>query len=90
VRLERHRRYSEQVAESIRQLQLRNLADPELDPVVTAAALGAMTYRFAEMWLVQGAITCTLEEAVDQVSLIFVNILQLRNPEGTASAAPPI
>ena len=39
---------------SIRQLQRRGLADPELDPVIAAAALGSMTSRFAEFWLAQG------------------------------------
>jgi AcrR family transcriptional regulator len=80
---ERHSRYHAQVAESIRQLQLRGLADSALDPAVTAAALGAMTDRFAESWLVQGEIDCTLELAVDQVARLFANALQLENPEGS-------
>jgi AcrR family transcriptional regulator len=87
LRLERHRRYTEQVAGSIRQLQRSKLADPNLDPIVTAAALGALTYRFAEMWLVHGAIECTLEHALEQVSQIFANALRLkdrppRSPKG--------
>ena len=49
------KRHTERVAETIRQLQRRKLADPKLDPMITAAALGALTYRFAEMWLVHGA-----------------------------------
>ena len=43
----------QQIAESIRQLQLRGLADPKLDPDIAIAALGAMTQRFAELWLVE-------------------------------------
>jgi AcrR family transcriptional regulator len=82
MRLRRHQRYTERVAETIRQLQRRKLADPKLDPMVTAAALGALTYRFAEMWLVHGAIECTLEHAVDQVSRIFENaLLRVKEPE---------
>jgi AcrR family transcriptional regulator len=77
VRMARHARYGEQMAESIRQLQRRKLADTALDPELTAAALGALTYRFAEMWLVQGAVDCTLDEGVDQVTRIFVNALGL-------------
>ncbi|MGZ4757625.1 MAG: TetR/AcrR family transcriptional regulator, partial [Acidimicrobiales bacterium] len=73
----RHERYRDQIADSIRQLQLRNMADRDLDPVIAASALGALTYRFAEMWLVQGAVDCTLEEGIDQVSKIFVNALGL-------------
>jgi AcrR family transcriptional regulator len=78
VRLARHRRYTEQIADSIRQLQRRGLADPTLDPVVTATALGALTYRFAEMWLVQGAVECSVDDAADQIARIFVNALGLR------------
>jgi AcrR family transcriptional regulator len=77
VRMARHARYGAQMAESIRQLQRRELADTALDPELTAAALGALTYRFAEMWLVQGAVDCTLDEGVDQVTRIFVNALGL-------------
>lgn len=78
MRLARHKRYTEQVAETIRQLQRNKLADTNLDPVITAAALGALTYRFAEMWLVHGAIECTLEHAIEQVSLIFSNAIRLK------------
>jgi AcrR family transcriptional regulator len=78
MRRARHQRYAEQVAGSIRQLQRHKLADPELDPVVTAAALGALTDRFAEIWLVQGAIDCTLEHAIEQVAQLLENALGLR------------
>lgn len=77
LRVEQHRRYRAKVAESIQQLQRHRLADPELDPGLVAAAMGALTDRFAEMWLVQGIVDCTLEEAVDQVSRMFVNMLGL-------------
>ena len=78
LRLSRHQRYTERAAEMIRQLQRKKLADPKLDPMLTAAALGALTYRFAEMWLVHGAIDCTLEHAVEQVSRIFENAIRLK------------
>jgi AcrR family transcriptional regulator len=77
LRLESHARYSQQVAASIRSLQEHGLADPDLDPTIAAAALGAMTSRFPEMWLVQGAVTCTMDEAVDQLTRLFVNALGL-------------
>jgi AcrR family transcriptional regulator len=80
MRLARHQRYTEQVAETIRQLQRRKLADPTLDPMIAAAALGALSYRFAEMWLVQGAVDCTLEHAIEQVSQLFENALRLKMP----------
>lgn len=78
LRLNRHKRYTERVAETIRRLQRKKLADPKLDPVLTAAALGGLTYRFAEMWLVHGAIDTSLEDAVDQISRIFTNSLLLK------------
>jgi hypothetical protein len=84
LRMERHQRYSQQVATSIRNLQQHGLADPRLDPRVAAAALGAMTSRFPEMWLVQGAINCSFDKAVDQLTRVFVNALGL--PEEAANA----
>lgn len=84
MRLARHKRYTERVAESIRQLQRNKLADPKLDPMIAAAALGSLTYRFAEMWLVHGAIDCTVEQAIKQVTMIFVNALRLKDPEPKA------
>ena len=70
-------RFSRQVAESIRSLQEHGLADPDLDPTIAAAALGAMTGRFPEMWLVQGSVDCSMDTAVDQLTRIFVNALGL-------------
>lgn len=78
LRLGRHKRNTERVAETIRQLQRRKLADPKLDPMLTAAALGALSYRFAEMWLVHDAVDATLEHAVEQVSRIFANAMRLK------------
>ncbi len=79
VRFARHRRDQEQVADSIRQLQRYGLADPTLDPAITANALGAMTWRFAEMWLVQGFLDCGFDEGVEQVTKLFDNALQLKD-----------
>jgi AcrR family transcriptional regulator len=78
LRLTRNQRYTERAAETIRQLQRKKLADRKLDPMLTAAALGALTSRLAEMWLVHGAIDCTLEHAVDQISRIFANAICLK------------
>jgi hypothetical protein len=77
VRMARQDGYSKQVAGSIRALQEHGLADPDLDPRIAAAALGSMTTRFPEMWLVEGAITCSFDEAVDQLTKLFVNALGL-------------
>lgn len=77
VRMARVEHYSQQVAASIRDLQQHGLADPDLDPKIAAAALGAMSSRFPEMWLVQGAISCSFDKAVDQLTKMFVNALGL-------------
>jgi AcrR family transcriptional regulator len=77
LRMERHARSSQQVADSIRSLQEHGLADPDLDPDIASAALGAMSSRFPELWLVQGAVHCSMDEAVDQLTRLFVNALGL-------------
>jgi AcrR family transcriptional regulator len=78
VRQERHRLYRDQIADSIRQLQRRGMADEGLDPALAAAGLGAITDRFAEMWLAQHQIECSFDEGVEQVTRLFVNALGLR------------
>ena len=77
LRLSSFRRHTERAADRIRQLQRSKRADPKLDPLLAAAALGALTSRFAEMWLVHGAVDSTLEHAVDQVSRILTNAIRL-------------
>ena len=77
LRQARQQRYAEQVADSIRELQRRGLADPRLKPTVAAAALGSMTSRFAETWLVQGAVKATLDQAAEQLALLFLNAMRL-------------
>jgi AcrR family transcriptional regulator len=78
--------YRDEVTDSIRQLQRHGLADPELDPEVASAALGAMTTRFPELWLAQGLFDCRFDLAVDQISRLFANALQLS--EDTAQRRP--
>jgi len=77
VRSARTARHREAIAHSIRQMQRRGTADPTLDPVITAAALGAMTERFAEMWLVQGFLECDLDDAAETLASLFVNGLKM-------------
>jgi AcrR family transcriptional regulator len=81
--LARHHTYSEQIAESIRQLQKRNLADSSIDPTIVAAGIGALTGRFAELWLVQGAVETSMDEAVEQITTMLVNAMGIpRGPKG--------
>jgi AcrR family transcriptional regulator len=85
-RYERHRRSGRQVQESIRRLQRHGLADPTLDPVIAAVALGSMTSRFPEVWMVEGALDCSFDEGVEQLTRVFINALGLedldRKPAG--------
>ncbi len=85
-RNDRHRVSSAQIADSIRRLQRHGLADERLDPVIAAAGLGAMTYRFPELWFVQGLLDCEFEEGVEQLTRLFVNALGL--PDSPAASAP--
>ena len=80
LRLARQRRDNERVAESIRRLQLRGAADPDLDPMVAATALGALTQCFAELWFIHGALNCSFEYGVEQLSRIYENALRAKAP----------
>jgi len=77
TRAARNREYSAKITDSIRRLQRRGLADPDLDPVLTAAAVGAVTYRFAELWLVQDAVDCTLDDATEHITRFLANAMGL-------------
>jgi hypothetical protein len=57
--------------------------------VIAAAVAGSMTNRFPELWLAQGLVDCTFEEAVDHLSTMFINALQIRDPDGSPSPGPP-
>ena len=83
-RTERHYHYHHEMTDSIRSLQRHGLVDPSLDPDVTAAALGSMTYRFPEMWFVQDLFQCDFDKGVEQFTRVFVRALGLDD-----SASPP-
>jgi AcrR family transcriptional regulator len=77
ARMATQRHFAERSERAIRRWQADGLADPGLDPVVAADALGAMTARFAELWLVQGYRDYEFDAAVDQVTRLWVNALGL-------------
>jgi AcrR family transcriptional regulator len=79
ARAKRHRYYGQQVEQSIRRLQRHGLVDPGLDPVIAAAAVGSMTNRFPELWLVEGSLECSFDEGVEQLTRVFVNALGLKD-----------
>lgn len=75
-------RYGDQLAANIVELQAVGRADPALDPVLASHAIGAMVTRFADLWLAQGIVECELDDAVDQLTRLVGNALQLSDPAG--------
>ncbi|HEY6530863.1 MAG TPA: TetR/AcrR family transcriptional regulator [Acidimicrobiales bacterium] len=71
----RETRSTEMACNGLRMLQEAGRADPDLDPWVAGPALMGMVTHFAEMWLVQGTVECTLDEAVDNLTSLLVNSL---------------
>ena len=83
VRMNRMKHFAERSERAIRRWQQEGIADPELDPVLVADALGAMVGRFAELWLVQGYRAYDFDHVVEQLSRVWANALQL-NDDATA------
>lgn len=77
VRAATQKHFAERAEQSIRRLQKAGLADERVDPVIAATALGAMVARFAELWLVQGYAEYDFDEAVEQLTTLWCNALQL-------------
>ena len=87
ARFARHRHYLDQMAESITGLQRRGLIDPGLNAQIVAAGCGSMTYRFPEMWFVQGLIECEFDEGVEQLTRLFVRALGLPDTPSPSTAS---
>jgi hypothetical protein len=87
LRNERHHHYHRAMTDSILSLQRHGLVDPGLDPDVTAAALGSMTYRFPEMWFVQDLFECDFDTGVEQFTRVFVRALGLEDGSAGRSDA---
>ena len=79
VRMDRMKHFAERSERAIRSWQAAGLVDPAVDPGIAADALGAMTARFAEMWLVQGYRAYDFDDAVDQLTRLWANALGLGN-----------
>ncbi len=71
------------IADSIGDLQRHGLVDHRINPRIAAAALGSMTYRFPEMWFVQGLLDCEFDEGVEQLTLLFLRALGLEGRTAT-------
>jgi AcrR family transcriptional regulator len=80
MRTDHQQTHGRKVAESIRQLQRHGLADTSVDAELAAAAVGSMTWRFAEQWLIHGHPAVDFDTGVEQFTRIFMNALQLRDP----------
>ena len=87
-RNERHHVSSAQIADSIRRLQQHGLRTRTSTPPLPRR-LGAMTYRFPEMWFVQGLVDCDFDLGVEQLTRLFVNALGLQAPATLAPGAVP-
>jgi len=78
ARMARQHHFAQRSERFIRRLQREGAVDPRIDPAIAADALGAMVARFAELWLVQGYGKYGFDDAVEQLTLLWANALQLR------------
>jgi AcrR family transcriptional regulator len=74
--------FAERNARSIRDLQQRGLADPDLDPVLAARALSSMVGRMANSVYVLGD-HVDQDVLVDTLTRLWANALRLPLPEPT-------
>jgi AcrR family transcriptional regulator len=76
LRQARGRAFAERNARSIRELQERGIADPNIDPLLAAAALGSMVGRMAYSTYVMGD-KWKREELVTTLTRLWVNALRI-------------
>jgi len=76
LRARRNEAFVQRNARSIRNLQIRGLADPELDPRLAAGALGLMVARVAYRTFVDGE-PWELEELVSAMTRLWANALRI-------------
>jgi AcrR family transcriptional regulator len=76
LRLRRGRTFVERNARSIRELQSRGIADPDVDPLLAATALSAMVGRMAYTTYVIGE-ECDLERLVTTLTRLWANALRI-------------
>jgi AcrR family transcriptional regulator len=75
ARLALNRAEAARLADEIRTMQGDGIADPALDPEITAVALGAMGWRFAERWFIHGELDCDLDTGAEQFLRLVLNSL---------------
>lgn len=76
LRRERGRAFAERNARSIRDLQDRGIADPDIDPLLAAAALGSMVGRMAYSTYVMGE-KWKREELVTALTRLWAGALRI-------------
>jgi len=77
ARMATQQHFAENAERIIRGLQQQGVYDRQLNPTITADALGAMLGRFAELWLVQRYRDYTFDDVVDQLAILCANALGL-------------
>ncbi|MGW4470212.1 TetR family transcriptional regulator [Nonomuraea sp. NPDC004354] len=75
-------------AEGLRRLQEQGLADPDLDPRLTAIMLGGMVEHFAHVWLDLGE-RADERTAVDHLTRLWARAIGLTRPS-TSEPDPPL
>jgi len=75
VRLQRTRAFGRRNAAAIARLQERGLADPELDPLLSAQALGAMVSRMAYLRYAERSGSASAEVLVTTLTRLWVGAL---------------
>ncbi|MEU9272973.1 TetR/AcrR family transcriptional regulator [Streptomyces sp. NPDC048251] len=83
-----HATERERIVRAIRQLQEHDLADRRLDPEIAAVAIEALTWNFAERWLVRGELDCDFDTCVDQFFIMLTNTLQIKKGPGSHKKLP--
>jgi AcrR family transcriptional regulator len=73
--------YIDELAPLIAGLQRHGLANTSIDPTLACAILGSITMRFPELWLIDGVVDTTLDDAVENITSVFSNGLGLALPE---------
>ena len=77
ARKARQQHFATRSERAIRHWQSEGFVDPGIDAAFAADALGAMVARMAEMLLVQGYREYDFDHAVEQLTRIWANALQL-------------
>jgi AcrR family transcriptional regulator len=85
VRAARQQDFGESLARSIARLQADGLADPELDPHLTATVLGGMVAKVSEMIFVQNYMNVDLDRLNEELTRLWVSAIKLKS-SATAEA----